>query len=226
VRTAGADLQDRSAEPTIRVSSYGVPNGTDGRVIYFNKKLFARLACRDDWNPKSGTTSAAGQKLKTASGVDTFQINAARRWEEATHPPPPPPPPPPRPPPPPPPAKGFLPLIAGTASRCRPTRRSGRAPAASNAVRLLPANLPGGPQATEAAAEDSRTGFPSFAGSPGTDRHARRGRLLFFWRSIIAPTRQTTACQRRRCPTATRPSVTRSSRPRSRARATSTGRTS
>ena len=32
---------------------YGVPVGTDGRVLFFNKKLFARAGLPTNWQPKS-----------------------------------------------------------------------------------------------------------------------------------------------------------------------------
>ncbi len=32
---------------------YGIPLGTDGRVLYFNKKLFAQAGLPADWQPKS-----------------------------------------------------------------------------------------------------------------------------------------------------------------------------
>lgn len=76
---------------------YGVPNGTDGRVIYFNKKLFAQAGLPADWQPKSwDDILAAGQKLKKLPGVDPIQINAGTPMGEATT------------------AQGFLPLLAGT----------------------------------------------------------------------------------------------------------------
>lgn len=76
---------------------YGIPNGTDGRVIYFNKKLFAQAGLPADWQPKSwDDILAAGQKLKKLSGVDPIQINAGTPMGEATT------------------AQGFLPLLAGT----------------------------------------------------------------------------------------------------------------
>jgi multiple sugar transport system substrate-binding protein len=76
---------------------YGIPNGTDGRVIYFNKKLFAQAGLPADWQPKSwDEILAAGQKLKKLPGVDPIQINAGTPMGEATT------------------AQGFLPLLAGT----------------------------------------------------------------------------------------------------------------
>ncbi len=76
---------------------YGIPNGTDGRVLYFNKKLFAKAGLPADWQPKSwDDIVAAGQALKKVSGVDPIQIDAGTPMGEATT------------------AQGFLPLLAGT----------------------------------------------------------------------------------------------------------------
>ena len=76
---------------------YGIPNGTDGRVIYFNKKLFAQAGLPANWQPKSwDDILTAGQALKKVAGVDPIQINAGVPMGEATT------------------AQGFLPLLAGT----------------------------------------------------------------------------------------------------------------
>src|SRR5829696_7229519 len=76
---------------------YGIPAGTDGRVLYFNKKLFAQAGLPADWQPKSWQDIlAAGAKLKAVSGVDPIQINAGTAMGEATS------------------MQGVLPLLAGT----------------------------------------------------------------------------------------------------------------
>ncbi|MEP7179061.1 MAG: extracellular solute-binding protein [Pseudonocardiales bacterium] len=76
---------------------YGIPSGTDGRVLYFNKKLFAQAGLPTDWQPKSWQDIlTAGAALKKISGVNPIQINAGTPMGEATT------------------AQGFLPLLAGT----------------------------------------------------------------------------------------------------------------
>ncbi|GIH15280.1 extracellular solute-binding protein [Rugosimonospora africana] len=76
---------------------YGVPEGTDGRVIFFNKKLFAQAGLPDDWQPKGwDDILAAGQALKAkVPGVTPIQLNAGTAMGEATT------------------AQGILPLLAG-----------------------------------------------------------------------------------------------------------------
>jgi len=82
---------------TFKDKRYGIPNGTDGRVLYFNKKLFAQAGLPADWQPTSwADIIAAGQALKGIKGVTPIQVNAGVPMGEATT------------------AQGFLPLLAGT----------------------------------------------------------------------------------------------------------------
>ena len=76
---------------------YGIPAGTDGRILYFNKKLFAQAGLPADWQPKSWQDILdAGAKLKTVPGVTPIQINAGTAMGEATS------------------MQGALPLLVGT----------------------------------------------------------------------------------------------------------------
>ena len=76
---------------------YGVPAGTDGRVLYFNKKLFAKAGLPQDWQPSSWQDILdAGARLKGVSGVTPVQINAGTAMGEATT------------------MQGALPLLVGT----------------------------------------------------------------------------------------------------------------
>ncbi len=64
---------------------YGVPGGTDGRVLYYNKKLFAQAGISTPWNPTSWQEILdAGAKLKAVDGVTPIQINAGTAMGEAT----------------------------------------------------------------------------------------------------------------------------------------------
>lgn len=70
---------------TFENKKYGVPQGTDGRVLYFNKKLFAQAGLPADWQPKSWQDIIdAGTKLKALPGVTPIQINAGTAMGEAT----------------------------------------------------------------------------------------------------------------------------------------------
>ena len=77
---------------------YGVPSGTDGRVLYFNKELFRRAGISTKWQPRSwADILATARKLKAKlPDVTPLQINAGTAMGEATT------------------AQGFLPLLVGT----------------------------------------------------------------------------------------------------------------
>jgi multiple sugar transport system substrate-binding protein len=76
---------------------YGIPGGTDGRVIYYNKTLFSRAGLPADWQPKSwDEILAAAQALKKLPGVTPLQVNAGSAMGEATT------------------MQGVLPLLVGT----------------------------------------------------------------------------------------------------------------
>lgn len=76
---------------------YGVPLGTDGRVLFFNKKLFAQAGLPEDWQPTSWEeVLAAANQLKAVPGVTPLQLNAGTAMSEATT------------------MQGVLPLLAGT----------------------------------------------------------------------------------------------------------------
>ncbi|MGH2601399.1 MAG: extracellular solute-binding protein, partial [Dehalococcoidia bacterium] len=77
---------------------YGVPAGTDGRVIFFNKKLFKQAGLDPNWQPTSWDEIVKASK--TLKGklpkVTPLQLNAGTAMGEATT------------------MQGFLPLLAGT----------------------------------------------------------------------------------------------------------------
>ena len=78
---------------------YGVPYGTDGRVLFYNKQLFAQAGLPEQWQPTSWQDIiAAGEKLKTLPGVDPIQLNAGTAMGEATT------------------MQGTLPLLVGAGS--------------------------------------------------------------------------------------------------------------
>jgi multiple sugar transport system substrate-binding protein len=76
---------------------YGVPMGTDGRVLFFNKKLFAQAGLPADWQPRSWQDVLdAGARLKSLPVVTPLQLNAGTAMGEATT------------------MQGVLPALAGT----------------------------------------------------------------------------------------------------------------
>lgn len=76
---------------------YGIPAGTDGRVIYFNKELFSQAGLPTDWQPQSWQDVLdAAQALSELPDVTPIQLNAGTAMGEATT------------------MQGFLPLLTGT----------------------------------------------------------------------------------------------------------------
>lgn len=96
VNTAVQDLMSYNG------TRYGIPQGTDGRILYFNKKIFAAAGLPTDWQPTSwADILAAAKKIKDSgqAGVVPIQINAGTQMGEATT------------------MQGVLPLLVGTGER-------------------------------------------------------------------------------------------------------------
>ncbi|MEV4115850.1 extracellular solute-binding protein [Nonomuraea sp. NPDC049695] len=78
---------------------YGLPQGTDGRVLFYNKTLFTKAGLPGTWQPKSWQEIIdAGTRLKAAGVPVPIQINAGTAMGEATT------------------MQGLLPLLAGAGS--------------------------------------------------------------------------------------------------------------
>lgn len=76
---------------------YGVPQGADGRVLYYNKDLFEQAGLDADWQPESWDDILdASRALKELDGVIPLQLNAGTAMGEATT------------------MQGLLPLLVGT----------------------------------------------------------------------------------------------------------------
>jgi multiple sugar transport system substrate-binding protein len=148
---------------------YGLPIGTDGRVVFYNKQLFAKAGLPADWQPKSwDDILAAGRKLKTLSGVTPIQLNAGTAMTEATT------------------MQGVLPLLAGTGHDIFENGKwLGDTPQLRSVLDLYQQVYGGG------------LGDPKLQQSPqGRDESFQRfsknkvGILLesdYFWRSVINP---------------------------------------
>ena len=76
---------------------YGVPVGADGRVLYYNRELFAKAGLPEPWEPKSwDDVLDAARQLKKLDGITPIQLNAGTAMGEATT------------------MQGFLPMLVGT----------------------------------------------------------------------------------------------------------------
>lgn len=86
------------ANGTYKGDKYGIPKGTDGRVIFYNKNVFAKAGLPADWQPESWKEIIeAGEKIESKTdGVTPIQLNAGTAMGESTT------------------MEAFLPLLAGT----------------------------------------------------------------------------------------------------------------
>ncbi|GAB2889688.1 extracellular solute-binding protein [Streptomyces mayteni] len=75
---------------------YGIPWGTDGRVLFYNRELFAQAGLPEQWQPTSWAELLdAAEALGELDGVTPIQLNAGTAMGEATT------------------MQGLLPLLAG-----------------------------------------------------------------------------------------------------------------
>ncbi|SDM60114.1 multiple sugar transport system substrate-binding protein [Actinomyces ruminicola] len=76
---------------------FGVPQGADGRVIYYNRDIFKQAGLSADWQPASWADilEAARTLKQRVDGVVPLQLNAGTAMGEATT------------------MQGFLPMLAG-----------------------------------------------------------------------------------------------------------------
>ncbi len=151
---------------------YGVPVGTDGRVVYFNKKLFAQAGLPADWQPKSwDDILTAGQTIKAKlPGVTPIQLNAGTAMGEATT------------------TQGVLPLLVGTGQQIYADGKwQGNTPAMRDVLGLYQKVYGGGlgDPVLQQDAKGRDKSFQAFAAG-------RIAILLegdYFWRAVVEPTK-------------------------------------
>jgi multiple sugar transport system substrate-binding protein len=148
---------------------YGIPYGTDGRVLFYNKELFTRAGLPADWQPTSWQEVLdAATRLKQLPGVDPIQLNAGTAMGEATT------------------MQGVLPLLAGTGAQLNADGKwMGDSQALRDVLGLYQQIYGGGlgdPQMQQEAKGRDKS-FQEFAAG-------RVGILLesdYFWRSVVEP---------------------------------------
>ena len=148
---------------------YGVPVGTDGRLIYYNKQLFARAGLPENWQPSSwADVLDAARRLNGAlPDVTPMQLNAGVPMGEATT------------------LQGFVPILLGTGEQLYDDGWLGDTPALRDALGFfdtLYAEGLGDPQ-LQVRADGRDRSFEDFAGG----RIAILVESDFFWRSVINP---------------------------------------
>jgi multiple sugar transport system substrate-binding protein len=154
---------------TFNGKKYALPQGTDGRLLYFNRTLFQKAGLPADWQPKSWQEIIdAGNKLKSAGVPVPIQINAGTAMGEATT------------------MQGVLPLLAGAGGE---VQQDGKWTGASQPLKdalgfyqqIYGAGL-GDPKLQQEAKGRDKS-FQQFA-------EGRIGILMegdYFWRGVINP---------------------------------------
>ena len=71
----GADQGAGAGQLSFQDERYGVPAGTDGRVIFFNKKLFEQAACRPTGSRRAGTRSLGGRPHSSRASTASPRCN-------------------------------------------------------------------------------------------------------------------------------------------------------
>lgn len=155
---------------TFEGKRYGLPQGTDGRVLFYNRALFRKAGLPDRWQPRSWQEILdAGAALKRAGVPVPIQIDAGTAMGEATT------------------MQGALPLLAGAGAQIY---ADGKWTGASRALRdvldfyrqVYSGGL-GDPRLQQEARGRDKS-FAQFA-------EGRIGILAegdYFWRSVIEPT--------------------------------------
>lgn len=149
---------------------YGVPEGTDGRVIYYNRSLLARAGLPRDWQPKSwDEIITAAQTIKTAApGVTPIQLNAGTAMGEATS------------------MQGALPLLVGAGKQIWADGKWQGNSAAVRDVLGLYQRVYGGGLGDPVLQQDAKGRDKSFqAFAEGKIAILMEGD--YFWRSVVDP---------------------------------------
>jgi multiple sugar transport system substrate-binding protein len=150
---------------------YGLPQGTDGRVLFYNKTLFKKAGLPETWAPASWQEIIdAGVKLKSAGVPTPIQINAGTAMGEATT------------------MQGMLPLLAGAGSEIYTAGKwTGASQALKDALGFYQQIYGGsglGDPRLQQEAKGRDKSFAQFA-------QGKIGILAesdYFWRSVVEPT--------------------------------------
>ncbi|MEV0167300.1 extracellular solute-binding protein [Nonomuraea fuscirosea] len=149
---------------------YGLPQGTDGRVLYYNKTLFDKAGLPATWQPTSWQDIIdAATELKAAGVRTPLQINAGTAMGEATT------------------MQGVLPLLAGAGSEIYADGKwTGASSALKDALglyqRIYGRSGLGDPRLQQEAKGRDKSFTQFAAGQIGILAESD-----YFWRSVIEP---------------------------------------
>ncbi|ONK14067.1 extracellular solute-binding protein [Streptomyces sp. MP131-18] len=148
---------------------YGIPWGTDGRVLFYNKELFAEAGLPAEWQPGSwADVLDAAEALAGLDGVTPLQLNAGTAMGEATT------------------MQGVLPLLAGTGEEIHDGQDwTGASPGLTRTLQLYEDVYGGGlgDPVLQQEAQGRDRSFEQFAAG-------ELGILVegdYFWRSVVNP---------------------------------------
>lgn len=148
---------------------YGVPTGTDGRVLFYNKKLFRQAGLPEDWQPKSwADILEAGKALKKVPGIAPLQINAGTAMGEASS------------------MQGALPLLVGTGTQIyQDGKWQGATKQVKDVLSFYDAVYGGGlgDKSYQQSAKGRDESFAAFA----KDKIGVLIESDYFWRSVVNP---------------------------------------
>ncbi|WP_026328373.1 extracellular solute-binding protein [Streptomyces sulphureus] len=158
---------------------YGIPAGTDARLLFYHKPLFRRAGLPEEWKPRSWEEILdAARRLKRLPGVVPLQINAGTPMGEATT------------------MQGVLPLLTGAGGAvAKGDRWYGDTPALRAVLDFYRRVYRGGlgdPKLQQEAKGRDKS-FAAFA-------DGRLGILAegdYFWRDVVAPKTGTSAMPHR-----------------------------
>ncbi|MFC5828585.1 extracellular solute-binding protein [Nonomuraea insulae] len=149
---------------------YGLPQGTDGRVLFYNKTLFKKAGLPEPWQPASWQEIIdAGAKLKAAGVPTPIQLDAGTAMGEATT------------------MQGMLPLLAGAGAEIYADGKwNGASQAMKDALGLYQQIYGGsglGDPKLQQEAKGRDKSFAQFAaGKIGILAESD-----YFWRSVVEP---------------------------------------
>ncbi|MFI6390371.1 extracellular solute-binding protein [Nonomuraea sp. NPDC050540] len=148
---------------------YALPQGTDGRVLFYNRTLFKKAGLPEPWQPASWQEIIdAGTRLKAAGVPVPIQINAGTAMGEATT------------------MQGALPLLTGAGSEIYTTGKwTGASPAMKDVLgfyQQIYAKGLGDPKLQQEAKGRDKS-FAQFA----EGKIAILAESDYFWRSVIEP---------------------------------------
>ncbi|MFC4121096.1 extracellular solute-binding protein [Nonomuraea zeae] len=150
---------------------YGLPQGTDGRVLFYNKTLFKKAGLPETWAPTSWQDIIdAGTRLKAAGVPTPIQINAGTAMGEATT------------------MQGVLPLLAGAGAEIYAAGKWAGASQAMKDVLGFYQQIYGGSGLGDPKLQQEAKGRDKSFAQFAAGKIGILAESDYFWRSVVEPT--------------------------------------